>query len=142
MKNFICILILIVSTNLYAQSGIENDELFLKYEQEYLKSVYSSTAGPDYELANKNFYAIFNNYKDRAKFEKAKDKESWLSKNSKKLNSNSATEALSLYKTFVESKEILENNSKFVGGIRNELLKKYDERVIWETLQRRIKANK
>lgn len=142
MKNYISIIVLIFSTSIFAQSGIENDELYLKYEQEYLKSIRSSTAASDYELANKNFYTIFNNYKDRAKFEKAKDKISWLSKNSNKLNSNSAAEALSLYKTFVESKQVLDNNSKFVEGIRNELIKKYDEKIIWETLQNRIKARK
>ena len=122
MRNLIYILILVFSTNTHAQSQIESDPLFIKYEKEYLKSIHSSTAGPDYELAKKNFYAIFNNYKDKAKFEKAKDKESWLSKNSSKLNSNSSIEAVSLYKSFVEAKEILDNNSKFVGDIRNELL--------------------
>lgn len=142
MRNFIYILILIASTNLYAQNGIESDELFLKYEQEYLKSIYSSTAGPDYERANKYFYDCFKDYRDRSKFEKAKEKERWLIKNYSKLNVKDSTEALSLYKTFIESKELFDNNNKFVGNIRNELLKKYDERVIWETLQRRIKANK
>ena len=125
MRNFIYILVLIVSTNLYAQSGIENDEMFLKYEQEYLKSIYSSTAGPDYERAKKYFYDSFKDHRDRSKFTKTKDKERWLNKNYSKLNLNSATEALSLYNTFIESKELLDNNNKFVGGIRNELLKKF-----------------
>ena len=66
----------------------------------------------------------------------------YVIKNYSKLNVKDSTEALSLYNTFIESKELLDNNNKFVGGIRNELLKKYDERVIWETLQNRIKARK
>jgi len=142
MKNFISIIILIFSTSIFAQSGIENDEMYLKYEQEYLKSIYSSTVGPDYERAKKYFYDSFKDYRDRSKFEKAKEKERWLIKNYSKLNVKDSTEALTLYNTFIESKELLDNNNKFVGGIRNELLKKYDERVIWETLQNRIKARK
>lgn len=142
MKNLIYIFLLIASTNLYAQGGIENDEMYLKYEQEYLKSIYSSTVGPDYERAKKYFYDSFKDYRDRSKFEKAKEKERWLIKNYSKLNVKDSTEALSLYNTFIESKELLDNNNKFVGGIRNELLKKYDVNLIWETLQTRIKMNK
>lgn len=142
MKNLIYIFLLIASTNLYAQGGIENDEMYLKYEQEYLKSIYSSTVGPDYERAKKYFYDSFKDYRDRSKFEKAKEKERWLIKNYSKLNVKDSTEALSLYNTFIESKELLDNNNKFVGGIRNELLKKYDVNLIWETLQTRIKTNK
>ena len=63
MKNLIYIFLLIASTNLYAQSGIENDALFLKYEQEYLKFG-KSNLSEDYEQANKDFnskYSIIEN---------------------------------------------------------------------------------
>ncbi len=142
MRNFIYILVLIVSTNLYAQSGIENDEMFLKYEQEYLKSIYSSTAGPDYERSKKYFYDSFKDHRDRSKFTKTKDKERWLNKNYSKLNLNSATEALNLYNALINSKAIIDSKNKVVEDTRNELLKKYDVNLVWETLQNRIKARK
>ncbi|SRR5690606_3576648 len=141
MRNFIYILVLIVSTNLYAQSGIENDELFLKYEQAYL-NMNSQNEFNNYEQATKNFYTSFVNYKDRSKFTKTKDKERWLNKNYSKLNLNSATEALNLYNALINSKAIIDSKNKVVEDTRNELLKKYDVNLVWETLQNRIKARK
>ncbi len=141
MRNFIYILVLIVSTNLYAQSGIENDELFLKYEQAYL-NMNSQNEINNYEQATKNFYTSFVNYKDRSKFTKTKDKERWLNKNYSKLNLNSATEALNLYNALINSKAIIDSKNKVVEDTRNELLKKYDVNLVWETLQNRIKARK
>ncbi|RRA91095.1 hypothetical protein [Paenimyroides viscosum] len=141
MRNFIYILVLIVSTNLYAQSGIENDELFLKYEQAYL-NMNSQNEFNNYEQAIKNFYTSFVNYKDRSKFTKTKDKERWLNKNYSKLNLNSATEALNLYNALINSKAIIDSKNKVVEDTRNELLKKYDVNLVWETLQNRIKARK
>ena len=141
MRNFIYILVLIVSTNLYAQSGIENDELFLKYEQAYL-NMNSQNEFNNYEQATKNFYTSFVNYKDRSKFTKTKDKERWLNKNYSKLNLNSATEALNLYNALINSKAIIDSKNNVVEDTRNELLKKYDVNLVWETLQNRIKARK
>ena len=141
MRNFIYILVLIVSTNLYAQSGIENDELFLKYEQAYL-NMNSQNEFNNYEQATKNFYTSFVNYKDRSKFTKTKDKERWLNKNYSKLKLNSATEALNLYNALINSKAIIDSKNKVVEDTRNELLKKYDVNLVWETLQNRIKARK
>src|SRR5690606_3384041 len=78
MRNLIYIFFLIVSSNIFAQSSIEQDELFLKYEQEYLNSS-RAQLGVNYEKAINNFYSKFIDFKSRYKFEKAKDKERWLS---------------------------------------------------------------
>ena len=141
MKNLIYSIILIASTNIYAQSGIESDALFLKYEKAYLE-MGSSNLGRDYELANKNFYTNFTDYKERNKFIKSNDKEKWLNKNYKKTAFTSATEAVSSYNNMLSAKEALDKRSNGIQEIRNELLKKYDVNLIWETLQNRIKASR
>lgn len=141
MKNLIYSIILIASTNIYAQSGIESDALFLKYEKAYLE-MGSSNLGRDYELANKNFYTNFTDYKERNKFIKSNDKEKWLNKNYKKTAFNSATEAVGSYNSMLSAKEALDKRSNGIQEIRNELLKKYDVNLIWDTLQNRIKANR
>jgi len=141
MKKLISIIILIASVNIYAQNAIETDELFLKYEQEYLKTG-NSEDGRNYELANKNFTSKFNDYKQWGKFVKSKDKERWLSKNFSKTEFGSANEALQAYKDMVESSTLIRERNNAIQEIRNELLKKYDETLIWETLQTRLKAKK
>ena len=139
MKKLIYIIILIASTSIYAQNAIETDELFLKYEQEYLKTG-NSEDGRNYELANKNFYSKFNDYKQRNKFQKSKNKESWLSKNVSKTEFGSANEALQAYKDMVELSTLIRDRNNAIQEIINELLKKYDETLIWETLQTRLKV--
>jgi len=141
MKKLIYIIILIASTSIYAQNAIETDELFLKYEQEYLKTG-NSEDGRNYELANKNFYSKFNDYKQRNKFQKSKNKESWLNKNFSKTKFGSVNEALQAYKDMVNFDKSIKERINSTQEIRNELLKKYDETLIWETLQTRLKARK
>ncbi len=141
MRNLIYIFILIASSNIYSQTDIEIDELFIKYEQEYLK-MNSLGEIDNFELANKNFYSKFSNYKERYKFEKNKDKERWLNKNHKRTDFNSATEAIDAYNHLVSSKEAIDKMSNNIQEIRNELLKKYDVNLIWETLQTRIKSKR
>ena len=141
MKKLIYIIILMASLNIYAQNAIETDELFLKYEQEYLKAG-SSKDGYNYELANKNFTSKFNDYKQWGKFVKSKDKERWLSKNFSKTEFSSADEALQAYNDMVNFDKSLKERNNAIQEIRNELLKKYDETLIWETLQARLKARK
>ena len=141
MKNFIYAIILIASSSIYAQTSIENDALFLKYEQEYLK-MSTSNLGVQHEQANKEFNSSFNSSKETNKFAKSKDKESWLTKNYKKTTFSSATEAVNAYNNMVNAKAALDKQTNEVQEIRNELLKKYDVNLIWETLQTRIKMNK
>jgi len=141
MRNFIYIFFLIVSSSIFAQTNIEQDELFLKYEQEYLNSS-RAQLGVNYERAINNFQSRFIDFKSRDKFEKAKDKERWLSKNISKTTFGSENEASEVYKNLVNSKNALDNNSKIVQDIRNELLKKYDEKLIWDVLQTRIKSKR
>src|SRR5690606_15185390 len=141
MKKLIYIIILIASTSIYAQNAIETDELFLKYEQEYLKTG-NSEDGRNYELANKNFYSKFNDYKQRNKFKKSKNKESWLNNNFSKTKYGTVNEALQAYKDMVNFDKSIKERINSTQEIRNELLKKYDETLIWETLQTRLKARK
>lgn len=141
MRNLIYVFFLIVSSNIFAQSSIEQDELFLKYEQEYLNSS-RAQLGVNYEKAINNFYSKFIDYKSRDKFEKAKDKERWLSKNISKTTFSSENDASETYKNLVNSKNALDNSIKIVQDIRNELLKKYDEKLIWDILQARIKSKR
>ncbi len=141
MKNLIYSIILIASSSIYAQSGIENDALFIKYEQAYLQ-IGVSNLGRDYEQSNQNFYSKFTDYKERNKFSKSKDKEKWLSKNYKKTAFGSAAEAMNSYTAMVNAQEAINKESNDIQEIRNELLKKYDATLIWNTLQDRIKASK
>ena len=139
MKNLIYIFLLIASTNLYAQGGIENDELFLKYEQEYMNML-NASHGAVYEQAATTFYAKFNSDKEKAKFFKTTDKDRWLTKNVSKTKFSSASEAVSAYTTLVNAKTALDNSSKTVEDLRNELIKKYDADLLWKTLKARILA--
>lgn len=139
MKNLIYSIILIASSNLYAQSSIESDALFLKYEKAYLE-MGSSNLGRDYEQANQNFYSNFTDHKERNKFSKSKDKEKWLNKNYKKTSFVSSTEAVNSYTSMVNAQEAMDKMSNDIQVVRNELLKKYDVNLIWTTLQNRIKA--
>ena len=139
MKNLIYSLILIASSSIYAQSGIESDAQFLKYEQAYLK-MSSSNDGENYEIAAHDFYSKFTDYKERSKFSKSNDKEKWLNKNYKKTAFGSAAEAINSYTTMVNAQEAINKSSNDLQEIRNELLKKYDVNLIWDTLQNRIKA--
>ena len=141
MKNLIYSIVLIASSSIYAQSGIESDALFLKYEQEYLK-MGTSNLGRNYEQATASFYSKFTDYKELNKFNKSKDKENWLTKNFKKTGFTSATEAVSSYNSIVSAKEAKTKESNEIQEIRNELLKKYDVNLIWNTLQTKIKASR
>lgn len=141
MKNIIYVVFLLVTINGFAQSTIEQDALFLKYEQEYLK-MGTSNHGRNYELANKNFYSNFADHKDRNKFIKNSNKENWLNKNYDKAGFSSANEALNSYNNMVTAKDALDKEVNNVIEIRNNLLKKYDATLVSETIQRRFKANK
>ena len=102
----------------------------------------SSNIGREFEQANKDFYSKFNDHKDTNKFAKSKDKVSWLTKNFKKTGFNSADEAVNSYNNTVALKTAISKASNDVQEIRNELLKKYDMNLVWDTLQTRIKARK
>jgi len=141
MKNFISIIVLIFSTSVFAQSGIENDELYLKYENAYIAGR-NSTSGPKYETAKGKFYASFKSYKDVSKFEKSNDKEKWLAKNYSKLHVRNADEALTLYNDYITIKTEMYGNVVEVQNNYNELVKKYGVNLVWETLQNRIKSQK
>ena len=102
----------------------------------------TSNLGRNYEQATASFYSKFTDYKELNKFNKSKDKENWLTKNFKKTGFTSATEAVSSYSNMIAIQAGINKASNDVQEIRNELLKKYDTNLIWDTLQTRIKARK
>ncbi len=142
MKNLIYIIVLIASTNIYAQSSIVTDELYLKYEKANLDVIKNPTNGHNYELAITTFYSNFTDYKERIKFDKSKDKENWLNKNYKKTAFKSADEGVAVYNNLLKSKEAIDGVRNNIQEIQNELLKKYDANLISETLRNRLKAAK
>ena len=139
MKSIIYIIILIFSTGLYAQSAIETDELFLKYEKEYVNSSERMNYGRDYENAITSFQSKFSDQKNSKAFAKSKNKERWLERNFSKIAFNSADEALDSYARLNQAKENLDRANNKLGDLHKELSKKYDVALIWETLQSRFK---
>src|SRR5690554_8220073 len=65
MKSIICVIILMFSTGLYAQSAIETDELFLRYEKEYINFSERRNYGMEYENAVGSFRSNFNDPKEK-----------------------------------------------------------------------------
>ena len=139
MKSIIYIIILIFSTGLYAQSAIETDELFLKYEKEYVNSSERINYGRDYENAITSFQSKFSDQKNSKAFANSKNKERWLERNFSKIAFNSADEALDSYARLNQAKENLDRANNKLGDLHKELSKKYDVALIWETLQSRLK---
>ena len=140
MKSTICLIILIFSTGLYAQSAIETDELFLKYEKEYINFSERANDGMEYENATVSFYSNFNNDPKQLKdFENNKNKERWLQKNFSKTAFSSANEALDSFAKLNQAKQNLDLANNKLGDLHKELSEKYDVTLIWETLQSRLK---
>lgn len=139
MKNFIYSIVLIASTSLYAQNNIESDQLFLQYEQEYAKSL-QSTVGVDYEKASTAFSKNFTDMKAKERFHKSDDKVNWLNKNFKKTAFTSASEAVSSYNNLLQTRTAKDAESSKLLQMRNDLLKKYDGMLIYQTLKTRAQA--
>jgi len=139
MKNFIYSIVLIASTSIYAQNNIESDQLFLKYEQEYVKNL-QSTAGFDYEQAYASFSQHFTDIKAREKFFNSDDKLTWLTKNFKKTAFTSASEAVASYNNLLQIKATKDAASSNLIQMRSDLLKKYDGMLIYQTLKTRAQA--
>lgn len=142
MKNIIYLLFLIVSTNVFAQSEIVNDELYLKYEKEYLKYLVETDSNELQILdqSDISFYRMFNDVKDIKKFRKSKDQEKWLQKNINKTKFANVNEAQKTYSDLVVLKEKLHNRGALSLDLLDQLLKKYEPELIWETLKTRIKT--
>lgn len=137
MKNIICIVILMFATGLYAQSTIETNELYLKYEKEYI-NLTTSDYVTKYEEANREFQMRFDN-KRKGSFQKSKNKERWLQKNFSKTAFSSANEALDSFAKLNQAKQNLDLANNKLGDLHKELSEKYDVTLIWETLQSRLK---
>jgi len=137
MKNIICIVILMFATGLYAQSTIETNELYLKYEKEYI-NLTTSDYVTKYEEANREFQMRFDN-KRKGSFQKSKNKERWLQKNFSKTAFSSANEALDSFAKLNQAKQNLDLANNKLRDLHKELSEKYDVTLIWETLQSRLK---
>lgn len=137
MKNIIYCIALIFSSNIYSQNDIEKDQLFLKYEEEYVNLTISDYV-TKYEEANRDFNKKFD-YKRKKTFEKSKNKERWLQNNYSKIAFNSPNEALESYANLNKAKLNLDEVSNKVDNLHKELIQKYGVTLIWETLQSRLK---
>ena len=139
MKSIICAIIVVFSTGLYAQTAIETDELFLKFEKEYVNFSERVNYGREYENTTGSFYSNFNDPKRLKAFENSKNKERWLQKNFSKTAFSSANEALDSFAKLNQAKQNLDYANNKLGDLHKELSQKYDTTLIWETLQSRLK---
>lgn len=141
MKNIIYLIFLIISTCGFAQSSaIVNDDLFLKYEQEYLKYLNSRDNQELQKLDNAeaSFYLMFKDQKGIKSFKKNKDQIKWLGKNLSKTNFSSVSEAQISYTDLYNMKQKQIEQGRASSELLDELVKKYDPALIWETLKSRL----
>lgn len=141
MKNIIYLIFLIVSTSGFAQSStIVNDELFLKYEKEYLKYLNNRDNQELQKLdkAEGAFYLMFKDQKGIKSFKKNKDQIKWLGKNLSKTNFSSVSEAQTSYADLYSMKQKQIEQGRSSSELLDELVKKYDPALIWKTLKSRL----
>lgn len=141
MKNIIYLIFLIISTSGFAQSStIVNDNLFLKYEQEYLKYLNNRDNQELQKLdkAENSFYSMFKDQKSVKSFKKSKDQIKWLGKNLSKTNFSSVSEAQTTYTDLYNMKQKQIEQGRVYSELLDELVKKYDPALIWETLKSRF----
>ncbi|WCM41131.1 hypothetical protein MG290_09190 [Flavobacterium sp. CBA20B-1] len=140
MKNIIYIIFLIVSANGFAQSGIANDQLFLKYEAAYLTYLNNIDSQELKKLDEdeSTFYKMFISPKAIKSFKKQKDQSKWLQKNLSKTHYKSVLEAQEAYNNIVTVRNKANDESKMFTELLEELLKKYDSKLIWKTLTERM----
>lgn len=140
MRKIFYILTFVFSTSLYAQASIETDQLYLKYEAEYLDNSDRAKYGRAYEESASDFQMKFGADQKRIKaFNESKDKERWLQRNYSKLSFESAQQAVDLYNSMLTSKQNLDAANDRLKVLYEELKTKYDHTLIWQTLQNRIK---
>lgn len=142
MKSIIYLIFLVISASGFAQSStIVNDELFLKYEKEYLNYLNNidSSELQTLDKAEASFYNMFNDVKDIAKFIKNKNQENWLQRNVSKTKYTDVSEAQKAYSDLMVLKQKLHNEGALSRDLLDQLVKKYEPELIWETLKSRIK---
>jgi|SRR5690554_1785020 len=140
MRKIFYILAFVFSTGMYAQAPIETDQLYLKYEAEYLNNADRTKYGQEYEQAASEFYMKFTNDQKRFKaFNDSKDKERWLQRNYSRLSFQSAQQAVDSYQNLLTAKQSLDDANNRLKVLYEELKTKYDHTLIWQTLQDRIK---
>ena len=140
MKHILYIILLIFSSSVFAQSSIVTDELYLKYEKAYT-NYHNSRDFQEYQKLDKmdgDFYKSFNNAKALNSYRKSKDPLKWLQKNLSKTTFSNIDEAHKLYNDILAIRQKLESEAMVHIELFNQLLKKYDSEIIWNTLKARL----
>lgn len=140
IKNIIYLLLLVISNNVYSQSSIVNDELYLKYEKEYFKYLDSMDTQELQKIdeVEAAFYKMFKDGKALKSFEKNKDQMRWLEKNFSKTKFSNAKEAQENYSDLFSMKQKQIEQGKVFSELLDELVKKYEPSLIWNTLKSRF----
>jgi len=138
-------MLILFSSTVFGQSDIVNDKLYLNYEKEYLN--YVNTRGEIVELQSldkmeSDFYNNFKDSKSKKKFLKSKDQNKWLENNYSRTLFVNAASAQNLFESITTLR--LKNTAAAAGYMQllEELLKKYDSKLIWETLKSRLADHK
>lgn len=135
MKIFLSLVTLImISMSINAQNKIENDELFIKYKEEYKKNLIDNQIAQQLEMKSQAFYKKIKTDVKRD-FYKSKSKEKWLKKNISKTGFRTLQEAEYAY---IELKRIQEENDSKTSvtlELYNELLNKYNREDIYQAVK-------
>lgn len=138
MRTILCLLtIIIFSLNVQAQSdeSIEKDDLFLQYRESYI-DFKKQNYYKEYEISINNFVKELIGVKAKIDFHKAKDKERWLKKNISKTKFTSYELAIVTYNSMIESEKKLKTGQEEIVKLRENLLNKYDIKLVNETLSK------
>lgn len=140
IKNIIYLLLLVVSNNVYSQSSIIYDELYLKYEKEYFKYLKSMDIQELQKIdeAEGAFYKMFKDGKALKSFDKNKDQIKWLEKNLSKTKFLTVKDAQTSYFDLFRMKQKQIEQVRVFSELLGELVKKYEPALIWNTLKSRF----
>lgn len=136
MKNLMCIVLLVCSFNLFAQSNIESDELYLKYEKEYLNYLkdVEDIGLNKLDKMESDFYNSFKNQKLLESFLKSSNKLKWIDKNSSKLDNGFKDK----YNDILNIRMVEKEKASAYLQILDQLIIKYDRYLIWNTIKNRL----
>lgn|SRR5690554_810629 len=139
MKSILYITLFMFSSNLFAQQDIASDPLFLEYEKEYMKYTNSFDANELQQLDQMiaEFYSKFNDSKAIRNYQRNKDQRRWLQRNISKTSFENVASAHALYDAILSIQNANEERSREFVQLQNQLLKKYDGTLIWNTLRSR-----
>ena len=139
MKSIIYITLLMFSSNLFAQNSIASDPLYLQYEKEYLAYANSTDVKELLLLDNitSEFYLNFNDAKALRNYQKSKDQRRWLERNISKTSFPNASTAVTMYDEISSIQKANEERSLSYKQALDQLLKKYEGTLVWDTFKSR-----